>query len=789
MPLYECDGCGIHPIFVVCWQCNTCEDYHLCNECKDQGAHTFSDHSFTALKPEPNHSIDVPEDIIVDDPQSTTQRRLKNNYTCYQKLDAEKKEIRLVQIVPGLPGDILSCMIGKVAAPWDDTHYSSVSYCWGDFRSTRTIRVAHVTWGPNGVGDYSLIRPEDFKPFQVTRNLYDVLCRIRCNPETCEEGSSHRQWFWIDAISINQGDLEERSQQVTLIGDIYSRASRVEVFLNAQNVRDFVGRFVTSLSNTVQSQIGLDTDFSNFVPEIHELMGRIYMVDKETGEVVGEPEIVKELAKIFRSRWFRRVWVLQEVYMAKKGAVHIRFSHDMGASWEDIVLAFNWYRMSSILNVRENFFDIPTLWAELSAIRHGKSISEEPLESSRGTGYTDILQLFRRTVSQFQATDPKDKLYAIIGLSDMGSNHCEAQSLLTPNYEHSTSMVYAGFTKACVRQYKNLDVLNLHHEITTSQQLICPCSTCLSVSSCIVDGDTSNHPSWALWPHAKVKWTRGNLVLHADFNTASSLKVDSTLISQDSDPFTLSLRGFCLEPIDIVLPEPAIGVHDNDPEEKGWNITGEYIERNAKFRRATANFWAAVRETYQQRCDHHRSCPAGCAFNRDLSDEELFEMFLTVLLCRAPENESDGSGEKLWRRPGIAESLSAHWKHGTTDPAMELLPQTVRGDLQQCYPTEDAEKLAGEFSGMAQEASGRVLFFTRKARLGLCPLETKSGDRLVALFGGKTPYILRKVDDDERDGKDTWKFVGECYVHGLMDGNHIQERVDEGATSQVFDLR
>jgi hypothetical protein len=43
--------------------------------------------------------------------------------------------------------------------------------------------------------------------------------------------------LWIDAICINQADLDERKQQVQLMRDVYSGASRVVVWLR-EKVKD-----------------------------------------------------------------------------------------------------------------------------------------------------------------------------------------------------------------------------------------------------------------------------------------------------------------------------------------------------------------------------------------------------------------------------------------------------------------------------------------------------------------------------------------------------------------------
>ena len=44
------------------------------------------------------------------------------------------------------------------------------------------------------------------------------------------------------------------------------------------------------------------------------------------------------------------------------------------------------------------------------------------------------------------------------------------------------------------------------------------------------------------------------------------------------------------------------------------------------------------------------------------------------------------------------------------------------------------------------------------------------GDAVVVLHGGRTPFVLRR----RRDGGDGWTLVGECYVHGIMNGEALQ---------------
>ncbi|SCO91981.1 uncharacterized protein FRV6_16109 [Fusarium oxysporum] len=59
--------------------------------------------------------------------------------------------------------------------------------------------------------------------FFVTDNLYEALHRLRA--------ISDCRLIWIDQICINQHDLQERSQQASIMRDIYSKAELVNAWL------------------------------------------------------------------------------------------------------------------------------------------------------------------------------------------------------------------------------------------------------------------------------------------------------------------------------------------------------------------------------------------------------------------------------------------------------------------------------------------------------------------------------------------------------------------------------
>jgi hypothetical protein len=78
-------------------------------------------------------------------------------------------------------------------------------------------------------------------------------------------------------------------------------------------------------------------------------------------------------------------------------------------------------------------------------------------------------------------------------------------------------------------------------------------------------------------------------------------------------------------------------------------------------------------------------------------------------------------------------------------------------------------------------SAGRNLCVTAGGYLGHVPSGSQTGDKICILFVSAVPFIPRK------DKEGFFKFVGECYVHGIMDGEVMKER-DMETLSRDFQL-
>jgi Heterokaryon incompatibility protein (HET) len=121
---------------------------------------------------------------------------LRNNGFLYQPLNIAERQIRFVILQPGRFNDEVACNMYIVSLDQNPT-YEALSYVWGDPSIKQAIRV-------------------DGKPFDIALNLVAALRRLRY--------PNNNRRLWVDAICINQGDLDERSSQVAIMSAIFEQA-------------------------------------------------------------------------------------------------------------------------------------------------------------------------------------------------------------------------------------------------------------------------------------------------------------------------------------------------------------------------------------------------------------------------------------------------------------------------------------------------------------------------------------------------------------------------------------
>lgn len=111
--------------------------------------------------------------------------------------------IRLARLRPGTFKAPIVIELQEVCLE-NPPSYQAVSYVWG-----------------SPVGDVPIRC--DGQELLITENCVAALRRLRHRVRTCV--------LWIDAICIDQTSIGERNHQVALMGDVYSKASGVIIWL------------------------------------------------------------------------------------------------------------------------------------------------------------------------------------------------------------------------------------------------------------------------------------------------------------------------------------------------------------------------------------------------------------------------------------------------------------------------------------------------------------------------------------------------------------------------------
>ena len=252
---------------------------------------------------------ELPEDEDIDDTLFLTAST--RNYHMVTTGD-----IRVLSLLPGLFDDPLRCQLTVKSFEQQPT-YDALSYMWGN------------------PSDIRLITVDNDQAFPVTVSLDNALRHIRLQNKIRN--------LWVDAVSINQSDIKERSSQVPLMKEIYSRARLAAVWIDVKLSpdNDCVRRLLSLKEDTVLDDIGDD------------------------------PKFWEPLIPLLQNPYWERLWVQQELVFAPELEFHCRGVTIPGEKLMAFQLQI--FRKSS---QRQALFHIPDKWTVLgNQIGFNKTLS------------------------------------------------------------------------------------------------------------------------------------------------------------------------------------------------------------------------------------------------------------------------------------------------------------------------------------------------------------------------------------------------------------------------------
>ncbi|PNP60666.1 hypothetical protein FNYG_14603 [Fusarium nygamai] len=273
-----------------------------------------------------------------------------------------------------------------------------------------------------------------------------------------QESFGHSQVaLWADALCINQDDLAEKSVQVRLMRRIYQQADSVLIWLgaNGKGVDDALWLIARTLRNT-RRELGnwrkCDLDDLD-----QQLLGDWALNDIGFPSRYGSYSYLwKGLCSFYNRPWFCRVWIYQEVILARKCEV---FAGSYRIEWLAITQAARWSIKWGLIHLPGILYDCSEGLSNAATLgRHTRLGKIKPL------GF-----LLSHTAF-FQASNPLDKVFALLGLAEEYQETLETlPSALETDYRREHTQLYRDVTRYLIERDQSLCILSFNQADANSQ--------------------------------------------------------------------------------------------------------------------------------------------------------------------------------------------------------------------------------------------------------------------------------------------------------------------------------
>jgi hypothetical protein len=590
----------------------------------------------------------------------------------YDSLDKSGSQFRLVNLLPSSDTTArINVHIYTTLLP-SDTVYEALSYAWGD------PSTGHLIY-------------EEQNSIEVGENLYQALTHLR--------HADKSRTLWIDALCINQTDNSEKNHQVRHMRDIYSGAEEVIVWLGIT-----------------------DTDIDAAVAYIKEYY--------EFRNLQNQP--MAGFKKLYRYPWWTRMWVVQEVCVAKEYPIFRVGHHEL--DWYDTVDDVLSQICQQDLNrdMSSRVLEDPFSLKEFADLRE---MCETPNK--------DLLGRLLYTTANRRATLPHDHVYALLGI--LGDQLSE----LEIDYSLPEQTVFKD-TMAILLQQQDLNWLfHAVKDYPSKQGQENLPSWCIDFSD---QGwaQNANNQGWYIFDDDKNRKAQkvhgastgrnmAPIIYHKDDGTITvsgtrvgSIKYSHTAttkplrISEDPAP-KANLRGKSLSSyLDNIIH--TTGQRPNDFElhkevEANLNrLFGDIIQ----FIEHSEQAWARRLDTNGSIIDFE-GCISKLLFT-ERSNYRIMKIF--DMLPMISETADFSILQKCAGKLGMIKSAI---KHDWTEiiRSAQVLEQYV------LY----------SFLAMAEDTVGRCYFTTETGYSGIAGHAVEDGDVLCILFGCKLPVVLRPQSD------------------------------------------
>ncbi|KAH6664929.1 heterokaryon incompatibility protein-domain-containing protein, partial [Halenospora varia] len=302
----------------------------------------------------------------------------------YKPLPHTGDAIRLLRLQPGIRGEKLrSNMIYTTLK--SNPIYEALSYEWGAPEPKQQI----------ALDDTNVV---------VTPNLWSALSHLRHRDE--------EKILWVDALCINQDNLDERNHQVRQMGEIYSRASMVIIWLGCPSLAEsLTARLLFDWINIYGHE---EWSLQTYKREYHPSPDNLHLWH--------------DLARLGTLSYWRRTWIVQEIVLA--GNISLQYGNNK-ATWTGIEYLERGLSLNDTRSLPRHVEDGPIMRLQH---QHKLHHSNPPVHSS--------LEALLEATKTSLCGDPRDRVFALVGIA--------AHNRIKPDYSKTLDEIFIDVLKdAC----------------------------------------------------------------------------------------------------------------------------------------------------------------------------------------------------------------------------------------------------------------------------------------------------------------------------------------------------
>jgi hypothetical protein len=556
-----------------------------------------------------------------------------------------------------------------------------------------------------------------------------------------------------------------------MMADIFRRAEKTIVWLGAED--EFTSDALKVIRSIGQLQGTVDRSTVRYTS---------FYGDKDCYESLGISPLTYHnwlgfLAFINRP-WFERAWVVQELALARS-AILVCGSHVL--PWEQLskTLTFlkksKWYhhlathKLRHIKQLQHN----PGRYRKLLQSNISVALSAIYLDRTRlvvqkgggklsakdfiGDDFRKLIETHRFT----KTTDPRDKIYAFLGLCNR----------TLPPFNLKTNVISPDYSTTVRELYTNVasSILLSQHELSLLSHV-------QDASWTSIDKLPSWVPDWSVPQIPYPLRLRGR----PDWNASRDMFWQFDRASSE-----LRNGKLCVQGVKIDNVENTAKLRSESTDEASfWShivslaltIAKDYpisYSNGYQPSRFEVLWRTLMTNTYARR----HPAPASCG--------QLFIDYVLNLQIRHQLVPWSADVEFQPHQSPMFVRKNAQWhallsaEPSNSQFGLSLYESrfndVVRAMFQGSYNPIGLAQLQHEIDHAA--GSLRRVFNTTKGFLGTGAISLRGGDELWVLYGAQVPFILRK--DEEGPNPRQYKLIGEAYCHGLMHGKGLRMGLPE----------